>query len=230
MHEHGSTRACSRAHIYTHTQNPPCIITIANTSDCRFSRELSPHRGNRLGIIIDIFLSDWRRQVRLIRMPGANINSTEAHKRTLEEMVTRGGEGPSVLEPTFESKRDLKISMQIQRIIIPTVRLAPGSNGSPLIQGYGVTPYTVFSVTVRYTVYGVCIQRPGYVLSSHRQIRTDGIQRADILAISESSGETFNIVKYGLQRSSNYSPQLSRDIRVELKQFLITFVSTLSTR
>lgn len=83
------------------------IISIANTSNRRFSRELVVHRGNMLKIIIDIFLSDWRRQVRPVRTRRVPISIVRvcSYKRTLEEMVTRGerarGEGPSALEPTL---------------------------------------------------------------------------------------------------------------------------------
>lgn len=125
----------------------PCVnlIRIQSWIDdtrCRFSCKLDVRRGNRLEIIIDIFLPNWQRQNGLVRMPGATINSTETHKRVTREgrgrdsYTRRTSAGQRVVSRRSNrrgGKRDLKISMQIRRIIIPTVRLAPGSCGSPLI-------------------------------------------------------------------------------------------------
>lgn len=72
-----------------------------------------------------------------------------AHAENMRE-GERDGRRP--LSNYRRSKRDLKISMQIHRIIIPTVRLAPESYGGSL--DLGLRHYTVYRIQLRYTVYG----------------------------------------------------------------------------
>lgn len=100
-------------------------------------------QGDRLEIIIDVFLPNWRKQARFVRILDATTNSTEAHERVIREGMAVGHmenmwrgwgrDGRRQLSNHRGSKRDLKISMQIRRIIILTVRLAPESYGATLI-------------------------------------------------------------------------------------------------
>lgn len=124
-----------------------------------YIRRVSP--GSRLEIIIDIFLPNWRRQVRFVRILDAITNRTESswarHPRrgwwsdTWWRTRWRGRDGRRRLSNCRRSKRDLKISMQIRRIIIPTVRLAPESYGGPWFRATAL--HCISHSVLRYMVY-----------------------------------------------------------------------------
>lgn len=114
----------------------------------------------------------------------ATTNSTQARERvreTHEDIVVghsslRTGEGRGRdgrrLSNYHRSKRDLKISMQICRIIIPTVRLASESYGGFLDLGLRHRAlYIVFSVMV----YSVRV-RTGYRLMSFIEAESESEQ------------------------------------------------------
>lgn len=149
-------------------------------------------QGNRLGIISDIFLLNWRWQARFVRILDATTNSTETRHSRRDGGWTHGEHAKGARDdrrrlPSYRrSKRDLKISMQIRRIIIPTVRLAPESYGGSL--DLGLRHYTVY----RIQCYGIwCTDTaglPSYELRRGRiRIQMDGIQRAAGL-LTVSSG------------------------------------------
>jgi len=146
----------------------------------RYIRHMS--RENRLEIIIDIFLPNWRRQARFVRhILAATTNSTETHECVIREGIvvghmenTRGGKGRERDIPIHHrrqlsnhrrSKRDLKISMQIRRIIIPTVRLAPEFYGGSL--DLGLRRYIVY----RIQCYGIWCTGAAGLLSYELQRR-----------------------------------------------------------
>lgn len=91
--------------------------------------------------------------------------------------------------------------MQICRIIIPTVRLATGSSTElSWFRATTLGPYISHAASPC-TIYGCAAHAAGLRLtSSQRRIRTGEIQRAAGCPYSELR-ETFNVVKYGLQRS-----------------------------
>jgi len=145
----------------------------------RYIRHMS--RENRLEIIIDIFLPNWRRQARFVRhILAATTNSTETHECVIREGIvvghmenTQGGKGRERDIPIHRrqlsnhrrSKRDLKISMQIRRIIIPTVRFAPEFYGGSL--DLGLRRYIVY----RIQCYGIWCAGAAGLLSYELQRR-----------------------------------------------------------
>lgn len=119
--------------------------------DHSWKRVYYSHVTQRDRLEIDTFLPNWQRQVRDLyaywtpspMVPIVHECASFARGGTMVNGSSWGWGGWISITGRRGSKRDLKISMQIRQIIIPTVRLAPGS--------YGELPW--FRATARYVVY-----------------------------------------------------------------------------
>lgn len=135
------------------------------------------HKGNRQEIIIDIFLPNWRRQTRFVRILGATASSTEAHERVIREGMVGWTHGEHVGERKGKGwLSGLELSQkqtwpQNQHANSPSNYSDCPSRSRvlrrlPWFRATVLHWYIVFSVTV----YGV---RPGYRLTSFTEAESE---------------------------------------------------------